>query len=88
MVHSRMTYSLLGGIAFVAQTPILAKGIAIESVSKFDGIFFTADTIEILRKYQRSMLTILNGKRLTNGSISKDPIIIKIALMDRVILRK
>lgn len=68
MVSNKTLYSFLGGIAFVVPANINSQGIVIESVSKFDGIFFTADTIEMLRKYQRLMLAILNGQRQTDGS--------------------
>lgn len=68
MINNRVHYSLLTAIVCISQTTVPVKGFAIESVAKFDGIFFTADTIEILKKYQRSMFSILNGQRQSDGS--------------------
>lgn len=68
MIQRNIKYSLMGSIALIAPVTQANEGVIIESISKFDGIFFTADTIEILRKYQRSMLSLINGERLSDGS--------------------
>ncbi len=68
MVQRNINYSLMASIAFIAPATQANQGIVIESLSKFDGLFFTADTIEVLRKYQRSMLAIVNGDRHPDGS--------------------
>jgi hypothetical protein len=61
MIRSKAAYTLLGGIVLIAPSSITGKTIVLENMKKFDGTFFTADTIEVLRKYQRLLHSILYG---------------------------
>lgn len=68
MVHRKRIYSFVAPITIIMPTTYANQAVVIQSLQKFDGIFFTADTIEILRKYQRAMIALMNGERHINGS--------------------
>jgi hypothetical protein len=68
MIHSKAAYTLLGSISLIAPSSVSAKTVVLENMKKFDGTFFTSDTIEVLRKYQRLLHSILYGTMQSNQS--------------------
>lgn len=51
----------MSSIICMASGTMQGSPVTLEAMKKIDGIFFTADTIEVIRKYQRQLHAILHG---------------------------